>query len=240
MQRGVKSWLGLLQCRSLPGRFYPTLRKYYKDYCRIISKVVKEAKRMEYDKQISNSNNVMRTSWKLINNELGRAHKNSTIQTVNIDDRIIVNHQIIADAFNKHFIDTPNMISKTINVDYCQTKNSANNYDTSSYSLKHVFQSSFPGIKHKGTTTKEIENIIMSVKSSNSFGYDEIPTKILKSCSSYISSPLNYIRNTIFTTGVFPDRLKYAIIRPIFKKGNKKDICNYRPISILTSFSKIF
>jgi hypothetical protein len=80
----------------------------------------------------------------------------------------------------------------------------------------------------------------MSLKSSNSFGYDEIPTKILKSCSSYISIPLNYICNRIFTTGVFPDRLKYAIIRPIFKKGNKKDICNYRPISILTSFSKIF
>jgi hypothetical protein len=58
----------------------PISRKYYKDYCQILSKVVKEAKRMENDKQISNSNNVMRTSWKLINNELGRDHKNSTIQ----------------------------------------------------------------------------------------------------------------------------------------------------------------
>jgi hypothetical protein len=201
-----------------------TVLYHYKDYCRILSKVVKEAKRMEYDKQILNSNNVMRTSWKLINNELVRDHKNSTLQSVNIDGRIIMNHQTIADAFNKHFIVTPNMISKNINVDYCQTKNSVNNYDTSSYSLKHVFQSSFPGIKHKGTTTKEIENIIMSLKSSNSFGYDEILTKILKSCSSYISSPLNYICNIIFTTGVLPDRLKYAIIRTIFKKGNKKDI----------------
>ena len=38
----------------------------------------------------------------------------------------------------------------------------------------------------------------------------------------------------------FPDRLKYATIRPLFKKGNKDDINNYRPISILTSLSKIF
>jgi len=42
--------------------------------------------------------------------------------------------------------------------------------------------------------------------------------------------------------GVFPDRLKYAItsIRPLFKKGNKNYMSNYRPISILTSFSKMF
>jgi hypothetical protein len=39
---------------------------------------------------------------------------------------------------------------------------------------------------------------------------------------------------------MFPDRLKYASIRPIFKKGKREDINNYRPISILTSFSKIF
>jgi len=42
------------------------------------------------------------------------------------------------------------------------------------------------------------------------------------------------------STGIFPDRLKYATIRPLFKKGNKDDINNYRLISILISFSKIF
>jgi len=40
-------------------------------------------------------------------------------------------------------------------------------------------------------------------------------------------------------TGVLPDRLKYAIVQPSFKKGNKQDIFNYRPISLLTSFSKM-
>jgi hypothetical protein len=33
--------------------------------------------------------------------------------------------------------------------------------------------------------------------------------------------------------------LKYSIIKPLYKKGNKKDVSNYRPISLLTSFSKI-
>ena len=56
---------------------------------------------------------------------------------------------------------------------------------------------------------------------------------------SYISSPLNYICNRTLFTGVFPNRLKYATIRPLFKKGNKDDIRNYRQISILNSFSNI-
>jgi len=59
----------------------PVLRKYFKDYCRILSKVIKEAKRMEYDRYILNSNNVKRTSWKLINKELGKDHKNHGFQS---------------------------------------------------------------------------------------------------------------------------------------------------------------
>ena len=43
----------------------------------------------------------------------------------------------------------------------------------------------------------------------------------------------------VLGTGDFPYRLKYAIVKPIFKKGNKQEIFNYRPISLLTSFSKI-
>jgi len=51
---------------------------------------------------------------------------------------------------------------------------------------------------------------------------------------------LTYICNAALSSGVFPDRLKYAIVKSIFKKGSKQDISNYRPISLLTSFSKVF
>jgi hypothetical protein len=40
--------------------------------------------------------------------------------------------------------------------------------------------------------------------------------------------------------GVYPERLKYAVIKPVHKKGEKTDVSNYRPISIVTGFAKIF
>jgi len=55
-------------------------------------------------------------------------------------------------------------------------------------------------------------------KSKNAGGYDEISTRILKLSAPYIISPLTYIWIAILNTGIFPDRLKYVIIKPIFKK----------------------
>jgi hypothetical protein len=63
--------------------------------------------------------------------------------------------------------------------------------------------------------------------------------EILKFSSPFITSTLAYISNKMLSTGVFPDRLKYAEIKPLFKDGCKNDPFNCRPISLLTTFSKI-
>jgi hypothetical protein len=44
----------------------------------------------------------------------------------------------------------------------------------------------------------------------------------------------------MFASGIFPERLKYAVIKPLFKNGDRNDISNYRPISLLPAFSKVF
>jgi Notch-like protein len=87
-------------------------------------------------------------------------------------------------------------------------------------------------------TTKEIKEIIKSLPWKNSSSYDEIPLRTLKISMPFITSPLKYLRNKPMSTGNFPARLKYSQIIPIFKNGNKTELTNYRPISLLTSFSK--
>jgi hypothetical protein len=106
--------------------------------------------------------------------------------------------------------------------------------------LSDVFNGTFPKIRYNFVTTNEIVNIINKLNMTNSFGYDEIPIKILKSSSYYISSPLTYIINRSLATGIFPDQLKFSEIILIYKKGDKNLISNCRPISILTASSQIF
>jgi len=79
----------------------------------------------------------------------------------------------------------------------------------------------------------------MSLRTKNTCGYDKISNRIIKLTAPFIISPLTYICNAVLSNGVFPDRLKYAVVKPIFKKGNKQEISNYRPISLFTFFSKI-
>jgi hypothetical protein len=52
--------------------------------------------------------------------------------------------------------------------------------------------------------------------------------------------PSTYICNRVISTGIFPDRLKYSEVKPRYKKGDKSSTSNYRPISLLPAFSKIF
>jgi hypothetical protein len=89
------------------------------------------------------------------------------------------------------------------------------------------------------SSSRAYVHIIKSLKSKNTSGCDEISTRIPKSSILYIISPLTYICNAILNSGIFSDGLKYAIIKAILKKGNEQEIMNYRPISVLTSFSKV-
>jgi hypothetical protein len=47
-----------------------------------------------------------------------------------------------------------------------------------------------------------------------------------------LTPPLNHICNTSFLSGAIPQRLKCPVVKPLFKKGDRTDVTNYRPISI--------
>ena len=100
--------------------------------------------------------------------------------------------------------------------------------------LKESFSRNSPSIKIIRITEAEIKSTIHSLKPKKSLGYYEITRKILKACASLISHPLNYIYNHSLYTGIFPDRLKIAVVKPLYKKGGKTSMTSYRPIPLLT------
>jgi hypothetical protein len=210
----------------------PSNCTYYKNYCKILARVIIAAKKMAYDHQIKHSNNKVKTTWKIINSEILKKGKKGNMGTSNIPIT-----KDSAEIFNKHFSEVADKIHKKIKED--NPKDSDYLTDSMIF-MTEAFKSSFPTIKFTKTTNREIERIIGSLKSSYTHGYDEISNNILKACRNFISVPLSYLCNRMLFEGVFPERLKYAEIIPIYKKGDKNKVVNYRPISILTSINKIF
>jgi len=104
--------------------------------------------------------------------------------------------------------------------------------------MEQAFNKPYPNMENKCTSIKEIEQILKSLKTKNSYRYNKISTKILKLSGPFISSPINYICNKMLFWGVFPDRLKYTIIKPLCKNDDTCDVSKYRPVSLLTSSQK--
>jgi hypothetical protein len=119
------------------------------------------------------------------------------------------------------------------------TKNNHAKHNDPLMYLRQHFKQPSSTIRLKYATTYEIDKIIHSMKLKDSHGYDEISTRILKMSAPYILSPFTYMVNKILSVGIFPDRLKFAEVKPLYKDGNTLDFSYYRPISLLTSFSKV-
>ena len=88
---------------------------------------------------------------------------------------------------------------------------------------------------------EQIKKILRNINSRKATGPDKIPPKIVKMSANIIDSHLNNIINSDLKRNAFSDSAKVASIRPIFKgKGERTEIKNYRPVSILNCFSKVY
>ena len=87
---------------------------------------------------------------------------------------------------------------------------------------------------------KQVEDALNSLDNNKFTSPDSIPSSVLKSVASNISYPLHKIFNISLQTSTYPDLFKLGYVIPIFKKGNKEDVENYRPITITSHISKIF
>ena len=85
----------------------------------------------------------------------------------------------------------------------------------------------------------EIIKYINKLPVKNSSGYDNISNNFLKQVKYAIIKPLIHIFNLSLSTGEFPEQMKLAEVIPLFKKGARHLMVNYRPISLLITVSKL-
>ena len=89
------------------------------------------------------------------------------------------------------------------------------------------------------STTVEVRNIILLMQNSSA-GWDEIPAYVTKRCIFVYIEPLTHIIDKSFKEGIFPSELKLAKVVPIISSGDSSKVTNYRPISVIYFFSKVF
>ena len=111
--------------------------------------------------------------------------------------------------------------------------------DTSISPTTHIANEMNRSIFLESVTEKEVIEIIQGLKNS-SHGPDGIRTDIFKDTFRLYLVPLVHLLNLSLTHGHFPIELKVARVLPIFKSGDPQEIKNYRPISVLNVFSKVF
>ena len=86
----------------------------------------------------------------------------------------------------------------------------------------------------------EIDLALRNLDVSKGCGPDGVPPVLLKNCKDSLVLPLHVLFNMSLSSGIFPAAWTHAYLVPIFKSGSITEIVNYRPISILSSVSKVF
>ena len=170
----------------------------------------------------------MKKSWKGIREIVDTNSKTGTnISQLKCNDEIIDDPKLISQTFVNYFTNVGPNLDKEIPV----TQNIS--------PLTYLTNRSNTSFIIAPASNEEVLTIIMHLDEYKSSGPSSIPVKLLKIASPIIVPHLVNIINISFKTGCFPDAVKLAKVIPIFIAGSKLDINNYRPISLLSVFSKI-
>lgn len=194
----------------------------YRSFCQKLKEKVEEAKKSAYSHYIINSQNKVKSTWNIIN-EIRGGKKNKSVDIADFKVNDEDSTYILSD-FNNYLLNV-GLTRETCTVN-----------DLIGQCVKHVPDTFSLFL----TDSDEVSAAIHSLNNTPAVGQDEIPVKVLKFCSDILSIPLAHVINASFTTGKFPEHMKYTVIKPIYKnKGDTSNFQNYRPIALISNISKI-
>lgn len=204
-----------------------TSKEEYTNYKNKLTHTIRKSKCNYYAGLISASKGDSKKSWKVLNGVLNRGQKNMVFPDTENTLNNNTGNARLANKFNDHFVSIGENVSSNI----CQPQDS---------SFKQYLSGNYPSSFFLNPTdSNEISDIIKCMKSSNSAGEDGISTRILQSIINVIIEPLSHCINISLHSGIVPKIAKIARVTPIYKSGDKNDLCNYRPISILPTLAKV-
>ena len=193
--------------------------KIYKTVRDLLNKKIKEAIRTQDTNILLNVKNNPKKFWKFVKNKT--KHKSSISELLNEDGTHSTTNQAKASTLNNHF-------AKVFSQKEMYDIPSATNQDSASIFFNNII-----------ITDLCVHKRLLELKEEKSMGPDGIPAILLKNTADFISKPLSIIFNQSLSEGKLPSIWKTANVIPIFKKGDKTNPNNYRPISLTPICVKI-
>jgi exonuclease III len=198
------------------------LRKQHKTLKGYLGFCINNERRLINNRKIENSSNKSKVAWQIINKNTGKLKTSTAINSLKVNGEIITDQKSIANCLNQKFVEpVPDINNDDLNT-----------------AVQHI-----PMCEEKLTldfvSENEVLKIIQNLPAKNSVSWDGISTKVIKKIAPYVALPLSCIINQSFQEGKFPENLKLSLVTPIYKKDERQDPGNYRPISITSPVSKI-
>lgn len=192
----------------------------FKQFRNALSKEMKKSKELYHIQAFTVCSKRADVLWNRINSLMGRNSKTEEIKEV-LHDGNLVSGEAMVNVFNDYFVyrdfsDRSTATCRTLGPEIANTFFLA------------------------GTIEPEVRTVFLGLKNSRSCDADGIQIKPVKYVIDQISPALTHIFNLCISTGVFPSKMQTARVIALYKKGNKHNVANYRPISILPVFSKGF
>ena len=222
-----KNWTDSITDKNPAGD--SVLRETFRKYRKLLQHIVNTAKNTYKCNKILENKEDSRKTWQLINELRGKSRKVVKPPFL-INNERIFERRIIANEFNKYF----NSIASNLN-------DAIEEHKIADLALKsfedYLFPSRQQSMYLEDCTPDEIMEIVKNFENNKS---SDIPIRVIKKSVHVFSETLSIYFNILMKAGKFPDILKLGKVTPVFKKGNPELLGNYRPVSTLPIFGKIF
>ena len=232
-----KSWItnGLITSINHRDRMYQQVQRYpenriikenYTTYRNTVNNLIKKTKIDYFKRKIESNKKNSKNLWDTVKEICSSNKSQDNIRTICDEGQIIDDMKSITNRFNNHYTTVGKKLADKIT----PVPNYNNPY------IQNTPSSMFL----TATNPLEVKDTILSLKNGKAVGIDGIKAELLKLMSTVISEPLAYIINKCFEKGHYPTAFKTSVVVPIYKNGDRHQIINFRPISLITAYSKIF
>lgn len=169
-------------------------------------------------------------TWQTINELTSRRKSNETVKELKVNDVVINNSSAISDTFNDHFSTIGPRLANEIPPIGQNDDSNYTNFITCNNKTFHFCP----------TSSNIVFSHLNKLSRSKATGLDNISARLIPECADLISVSLSDLFNKSLTSGIFPDDWKCARVTPLFKQGERSDLNNYRPISVIPVIAKVF